>query len=73
MGDIMRLSARNVLKGKIKHITVGSVNDEVVLELMEGVEVVSIITKGSAEKLQLAVGKDAYAVIKASSVIIAID
>ncbi len=69
----MRLSARNVLKGKIKHITVGSVNDEVVLELMEGVEVVSIITKGSAEKLQLAVGKDAYAVIKASSVIIAID
>jgi molybdopterin-binding protein len=69
----MRLSARNVLKGKVKQIVVGAVNDEVVLELMKGVEVVSVITKESAEKLQLAVGKDAYAVIKASSVMIAID
>jgi molybdopterin-binding protein len=73
MEDIMKLSARNVLKGKIKHITVGAVNDEIVLELRKGVEVVSIITKGSAEKLQLAVGKEAYAVIKASSVMIAVD
>jgi molybdopterin-binding protein len=73
MRDIMKLSARNVLKGKIKHITVGAVNDEIVLELRKGVEVVSIITKGSAEKLQLAVGKEAYAVIKASSVMIAVD
>jgi molybdopterin-binding protein len=73
MGDIMKLSARNVLKGKIKHITVGAVNDEIVLELRKGVEVVSVITKGSAEKLQLAVGKEAYAVIKASSVMIAVD
>jgi molybdopterin-binding protein len=69
----MKLSARNVLKGKIKHIKVGAVNDEVVLELMKGVEVVSIITRESAENLQLAVGKDAYAVIKASNVMIAIE
>jgi molybdopterin-binding protein len=69
----MKLSARNVLKGKIKHITVGAVNDEIVLELMTGVEVVSIITKESAENLKLAVGKEAYAVIKASNVMIAID
>ena len=69
----MKLSARNVLKGKIKHIKVGAVNDEIVLELMPGVEVVSVITKDSAEKLQLAVGKEAYAVIKASNVMIAID
>jgi molybdopterin-binding protein len=69
----MRLSARNVLKGKITHIKVGAVNSEIVLELMKGVEVVSIITKESAEKLQLAVGKDAYAVIKASNVMIAVD
>jgi molybdopterin-binding protein len=73
MEDIMKLSARNVLKGKIKHITVGAVNDEIVLELSKGVEVVSIITKGSADNLQLAVGKEAYAVIKASSVMIAVD
>ena len=43
------------------------------LELSKGVEVVSIITKESAENLKLAEGKDAYAVIKASSVMIAID
>jgi molybdopterin-binding protein len=69
----MRLSARNVLKGKIKQIKVGAVNTEVVLELAKGAEVVSIITKESADNLQLAVGKDAYAVIKASNVMIAVD
>jgi molybdopterin-binding protein len=40
---------------------------------MKGVEVVSIITRESAENLKLAVGQDAYAVIKASNVMIAID
>ncbi|MDR1728856.1 MAG: molybdopterin-binding protein [Acidobacteriota bacterium] len=69
----MKLSARNVLKGTIKKITVGSVNDEVVLELKEGVEVVSIITKESAQNLNLEVGKEAYAVIKASNVMVAVD
>jgi molybdopterin-binding protein len=69
----MRLSARNVLKGKIKQIKVGAVNTEVILELSKGVEVVSIITKESAESLLLAAGKDAYAVIKASNVMIAVD
>ena len=71
--EIMRLSARNVLKGKIKHIKVGVVNSEVILELTPGVEIASIITKESAEKLQLAVGKEAYAVIKASNVMMAVD
>jgi molybdopterin-binding protein len=69
----MKLSARNVLKGKIKQIKVGAVNSEVVLELSQGVEIVSIITRESAEKLQLAIGKEAYAVVKASNVMIAID
>jgi molybdopterin-binding protein len=69
----MRLSARNVLKGKIKQIKAGMVNSEVVLELAPGVEVVSIITKESVDNLQLAPGKTAYAVIKASNVMIAID
>jgi molybdopterin-binding protein len=71
--DIMRLSARNVLKGKIKQIKVGAVNSEVVLELSQGVEIVSIITRESAEKLQLSIGKEAYAVVKASNVMIAVD
>jgi molybdopterin-binding protein len=69
----MRLSARNVLKGKVKKIIVGAVNTEVILELSTGVEVVSIITKESAENLKLAAGKEAYAVIKASNVMIAVD
>jgi molybdopterin-binding protein len=73
MRDTMKLSARNVLKGKIKHITQGSVNDEIVLELKDGVEIVSIITKESAQNLKLAVGKEAYAVVKASNVMIAVD
>jgi molybdopterin-binding protein len=70
---IMRLSARNVLKGKIKQVKTGAVNTEVVLELGKGIEIVSIITKESADNLQLAAGKDAYAVIKASNVMIAVD
>lgn len=62
-----------VLKGKILEIKTGAVNTEVVMDLGNRTEIVSIITKGSAEKLGLAVGRDAYAVIKASNVMIAID
>lgn len=69
----MKLSARNVIKGKVKHVTPGAVNSEVVIELPGGAEVVSIITKTSAENLGLAVGKEVYAVIKASNVMIAVD
>lgn len=69
----MRLSARNILKGKVKQVTVGAVNSEIILELPGGAEVVSIITRDSAERLGLAKGKEAYAVIKASNVMIAVD
>jgi molybdopterin-binding protein len=69
----MKLSARNQLKGKVVKITPGAVNTEVVLELPGGAQVVAIITKTSAESLGLAVGKPAYAVIKASSVMVAVD
>ena len=69
----MKISARNVIKGKIKKITVGAVNTEVILEIPGGSEVVSIITKSSAENLGLKEGKEVYAVIKASNVMIAID
>jgi len=48
------------------------VNVEVVIEVAPGVQVVSIITKSSAESLGLAVGKEAYAVVKASSVMVAV-
>lgn len=69
----MKISARNVLQGKIKKIVPGAVNTEVVLELPGGIEMVSIITKSSAESLGLVVGKQVYAVVKASNVMIATD
>ena len=69
----MKLSARNVIKGKVKSVTHGAVNSEVVLELSGGTELVSIITKQSAESLGLQAGSDAYAVVKASNVMIAVD
>ena len=54
----MKISARNVLKGKVKQVTPGAVNTEVILELPGGVEVVSIITKHSAEALGLTLGQE---------------
>jgi molybdopterin-binding protein len=69
----MDISARNSLKGKVKRVLPGAVNTEVTVELASGLEVVSIITKESAERLNLTVGKVVYAVIKASDVMIATD
>jgi molybdopterin-binding protein len=69
----MKISARNMLRGKIKAVKAGAVNTEVVIELPGGAEIVSIITKTSAERLGLKPGQDVYAVIKASNVMIAVD
>ncbi|MBN2321461.1 MAG: TOBE domain-containing protein [Acidobacteria bacterium] len=69
----MKLSARNLLKGKISKITMGAVNAEVELELADKQVIVSIITINSVKRLGLEVGKEAYAMIKASSVMIATD
>jgi molybdopterin-binding protein len=73
MEEKMKLSARNVIKGKIVKIIPGAVNSEVILRTSGGEEVVSVITKESVESLKLEVGKEAYAVIKASNVMIAVD
>jgi molybdopterin-binding protein len=69
----MKISARNILKGKVKDIKADMVNTEVIVELPGGLEMVSVITKESAENLGLAKGKDVYAVVKASNVMIAVD
>ena len=69
----MKISARNILKGKVVKVTPGAVNSEIVLELPGGGQIVSIITKQSADGLGLAVGKTAYAIIKASNVMIGVD
>jgi len=69
----MKISARNVLIGKIKKIIPGAVNSEVIIEILGGQEIVSVITKKSVASLGLKEGKEVYAVIKASNVMIAID
>ncbi|MFO1352877.1 MAG: molybdopterin-binding protein [Gammaproteobacteria bacterium] len=69
----MRISARNILKGRVKKIEVGAVNSEIIIELPGGAEIVSVITKSSAEQLGLAINHEVYAVIKASNVMIAVD
>ncbi|WP_017656003.1 TOBE domain-containing protein [Fortiea contorta] len=69
----MKISARNTLKTTVKQVVTGAVNTEVTLELAPGVEIVAIITKSSADKLELAEGKEAYAVIKSSDVIVAVE
>ncbi|MEW6379225.1 MAG: TOBE domain-containing protein [bacterium] len=69
----MKISARNVLKGKISHISHGVVNSEITIELPGGSNLVSIITKASAENLDLREGKEVYAIIKSTSVMVAVD
>ncbi|WP_017298830.1 TOBE domain-containing protein [Nodosilinea nodulosa] len=69
----MKISARNTLKGTVKSVTMGAVNAEIVIEVAAGLSITSIITKASAEQLGLAVGSEAYAVIKASDVLMAVD
>ena len=69
----MNISARNLLKGQVKRVELGAVNAEIVIDLPGGFEIVSIITKSSTERLNLSEGKDVYAVIKASDVMIATD
>jgi molybdopterin-binding protein len=69
----MKFSARNVLEGKVKEVKEGAVNAEVVIELPGGQEIVSVITKGSCENLGLSKGKNVCAIVKASSIIVAVD
>ena len=69
----MKLSARNVLPATVKSVTPGAVDSEVIVQLAPGIEVVAIITKQSAQNLALKPGSKAYAIIKASNVIIGVD
>lgn len=69
----MKISARNVIKGKVKAINKGAVNAEVIVEIKKGLEIVSIVTNSSVENLQLTKGSEVYTVIKASNVMLATD
>ena len=69
----MKISARNTIEGTIKKVTQGPVSAEVVLSVASGIEIVAVISTPSAKALKLKKGKKAYAVIKASSVMVAVD
>jgi molybdopterin-binding protein len=71
MLQAIQISARNILKAKIKRIVRGSVNAEVTLWIAPRVELVSIVTRTSADRLKLEIGKEVFAVIKSNSVMIA--
>jgi len=68
----MKISARNVLKGKIVDVTKGATTAHVKIDV-GGIIVTSSITNAAVDELKLAAGKDAYAVIKASDVMVGID
>lgn len=69
----MKISARNSLKGTIKKVVPGAVNSEITIEIAPGIEITGIITNSSSERLSLSEGTEAYAMIKATDVIIAVD
>ena len=69
----MKLSARNVLKGKVVSVEKGSTTAHVKIEIASGQVVTSAITNEAVDALGLKVGGEAYAVIKSSDVIIAVD
>ena len=69
----MKLSARNKLQGKIVSLTEGQVNCAVGIQLPGGEVISATITLQSAKDMGLKVGDEAYAVIKASSVMVAVD
>jgi molybdopterin-binding protein len=69
----MRVSARNVFPAIVRQVKLGSINAEILLEIAPNVEAVSVITRSSAEALQLKAGRQAYVTIKSSDVMVAVD
>ena len=69
----MKTSARNHFEGTVSRHTVGAVNDEIEIALAGGQKIVAVVTRESAKGLGLAVGAPAFALVKASSVVLAID
>ncbi|MBW4614666.1 MAG: molybdopterin-binding protein [Desmonostoc vinosum HA7617-LM4] len=67
----LKVSSRNILKGVVKRVITGAVNTEVTLEIVHKVELTSMITRVSAEELELSEGTEAYAVIKSNDIVIA--
>jgi molybdate transport system regulatory protein len=69
----MKVSARNMLQGKVTSVQKGAINSEVTLNLAGNQSVVAVVTNESVQKLGLAQGTEAYALVKAPLVVIAKD
>ncbi len=69
----MRTSARNHFSATVSAVKAGAVNDEITLRTADGLDLVAVITHGSAASLGLADGKPAFALVKASSVLVMVD
>ena len=69
----MKLSARNVLKGKVVKVSKGAVNSVVVIEVAPGLRLTSVVTGEAVMELGLVKGKEAYAIIKAPNVMLGVD
>ena len=71
--NLMKTSARNQFVGKVASVNAGAVNDEIEIEISGGQRIVAIVTRESTQNLGLAPGREAYALVKASSVLLAVD
>lgn len=69
----MKISARNTLKGTIVEVTKGATTAHVKIDIGGGAIVTASITNAAVDELKLKVGGDAYAVVKASDVMVAVD
>ena len=69
----MKITARNILKGTVKTIKKGPISSTITLEVAPGVEITSSVTSDSVKALKLQKGQPAYAIIKASSVLVGVD
>lgn len=69
----MKISARNILKGKVVSVEKGATTAHVKIEIAPGQVVTSSITNEAVDALALTVGGEAYAVVKSSDVMVAVD
>jgi molybdopterin-binding protein len=69
----MKISARNQIPGTIKAVNKGATTAHVEIEISGGTVITAAITNASVENLKLAAGQKAYAVVKASDVMVGVD
>lgn len=69
----MKLSARNIIKGRVVQLAKGQTTAHVMIEIASGTVITASITNMAVDEMKLKIGDSAYAVIKASDVMVAID